>query len=103
MDIKALDAVRAYGQVNTGLITGGTGGAGGGAGESFAALVTDAVKTVRESTGGFEAQAARSLTGQADLVDVVSAASNAEMMVDTVVTIRDKVIDAYNDIMKMPI
>ncbi|WP_081786497.1 flagellar hook-basal body complex protein FliE [Kordiimonas gwangyangensis] len=34
---------------------------------------------------------------------MVTAVSNAEMVVDTVISVRDKVISAYNDILKMPI
>ena len=38
-----------------------------------------------------------------DLVDVVSAVNAAEMSLETVVAIRDKVIAAYQDILRMPI
>jgi len=71
--------------------------------DSFATMVDQAVGNVASSTATSEMTAAQMLTGQADMVDIVTAASNAEMVVETVVTVRDKVISAYNDILKMPI
>ena len=41
--------------------------------------------------------------GKADIVDVVSSVTNAEVTLQAVVAVRDKVIEAYQDIMKMPI
>ena len=43
------------------------------------------------------------LTGKADMVDVVTAMSQAELAMETMVTVRDKVIAAYEEIMRMPI
>ena len=37
------------------------------------------------------------------MVDVVTAVAEAEATLQTVVAVRDKVIAAYNDIIKMPI
>ena len=42
-------------------------------------------------------------TGKADIVDVVTAISETEVAVQTMVAVRDRVIQAYEDIMKMPI
>ena len=42
-------------------------------------------------------------TGKADLVDVVTAVAAAEATLETVVTVRDQVIKAYQDILRMPI
>ena len=50
-----------------------------------------------------ETMAAKQITGQADIVDVVNAVNAAEMSLDTVVAVRDKVIQAYQSIMNMPI
>lgn len=43
------------------------------------------------------------LAGKGDLSDIVSAVSQAEATLQTVVAIRDRVIQAYQDIMRMPI
>jgi flagellar hook-basal body complex protein FliE len=40
---------------------------------------------------------------KAKIVDVVTAVSATEVAVDAVVAVRDRVIAAYEDIMKMPI
>ena len=39
--------------------------------------------------------AAKQVAGQADIVDVVNAVNTAEITLDTVVAVRDKVISAY--------
>ena len=50
-----------------------------------------------------EVKAAGLVQGKGDLVDVVTAVNSAEMTLETVVAIRDKVIAAYQDILRMPI
>jgi flagellar hook-basal body complex protein FliE len=41
--------------------------------------------------------------GKADLIDVVTAVSETEVAVETLVSVRDKVIQAYEEIFRMPI
>ena len=41
--------------------------------------------------------------GKANMVDVVTAVAETEVAIDTLVSVRDKVIAAYEEIMKMPI
>ncbi len=41
--------------------------------------------------------------GKSNMVDVVTAVAETEVAVDAVVAVRDKVIAAYEEIMKMPI
>lgn len=107
MNIKQLDAVSAYSQatkqMQEGLSSrdGGTDGAGGSS--AFSSLVTDALGDVVDSTKTAELTSAKAIVNEADVVDVVTAVSNAELVVQTVTTVRDKVISAYNDILKMPI
>ncbi len=50
-----------------------------------------------------EQMAANQVAGKASIVDVVSAVNQAEMTLDTVVAVRDKVVQAYQSIMNMPI
>jgi flagellar hook-basal body complex protein FliE len=47
--------------------------------------------------------ATQQVAGKADIVDVVNAVNSAELTLDTVVAVRDKVIAAYQNIMQMPI
>ena len=50
-----------------------------------------------------ELATASAVAGEADLTDVVTAVSNAEMTLQTVVTVRDRVVAAYQEILRMPI
>ena len=43
------------------------------------------------------------VNGKSNMVDVVTAVAETQVAVDAVVAVRDKVIQAYDEIMKMPI
>ena len=73
------------------------------AGPSFGALVKEAIGSVVEAGRKSDAQAQALAAGKANLVDVVTAVSESEVAIETLVSVRDKVIQAYEDIMKMPI
>lgn len=70
---------------------------------SFGDLVGDALKSAAATSYKSEAVSAKALAGKADITDVVTAVANAEMALNTVVAVRDRVISAYQDIIKMPI
>ena len=46
---------------------------------------------------------AAGLTGKADTHAVVSAMAATELAVETAVTVRDKVVEAYQEILRMPV
>ena len=73
--------------------------AGGGFGDILKSAITDAVKQSKHA----ETQMAAQVQGKAQLVDVVTAVSAAESSLETVLAIRDQVISAYQEIMRMPI
>lgn len=50
-----------------------------------------------------EQQSLLAAAGTADLTDVVTAVGQAELTLQTVVAVRDKVIQAYQEILRMPI
>ena len=50
-----------------------------------------------------DAQTQALAAGKANIVDVVTAVAETEVAIDTLVSVRDKVISAYEEIMKMPI
>jgi len=83
--------------------TGETGGTSSGGGPTFADFLKDkardSVDTLRES----ESISAKAVTGEADLTDVVQAVTSAELTLQTVVSVRDRMISAYQEIMRMPI
>jgi len=72
-------------------------------GQTFANLVENAAEQALTNTQGGEKAAVQAIAGKADLNDVVTAVSNAEITLQTVVAVRDRVIGAYLDILKMPI
>jgi len=72
-------------------------------GQTFANLVATAGEQALETTKAGEAASIAAIAGKADLNDVVTAVSNAEVTLQTVVAVRDRVVGAYLDILKMPI
>jgi flagellar hook-basal body complex protein FliE len=72
-------------------------------GMSFSSLLKDGARNAIESGKRSEELAKQAITGKADVRDVVAAVNNAELTLQTVVAVRDKVINAYSDILKMPI
>ncbi|MBI1328800.1 MAG: flagellar hook-basal body complex protein FliE [Alphaproteobacteria bacterium] len=72
-------------------------------GASFSDFLSSTVKDAVGSLKQGEQMAAKQAAGQADIVDVVNAVNQAELTLDTVMAVRDKVIAAYQDIMRMPI
>lgn len=79
-------------------------GAAGAAGApDFAGMVRDAVGSVEASVKNAESLTTSAATGQAELVDVVTAVAAAEVQLETVIAVRDQVIRAYQEIMRMPI
>lgn len=72
-------------------------------GVSFADLVTDALAGSVQSGRKAEEISTLALMGKADITDLATSVSNAELALNTVVAIRDKVISAYQQIMQMSI
>jgi flagellar hook-basal body complex protein FliE len=70
---------------------------------SFASVLKDAIGSVVETGRKSDAQTRAAAGGKGNLVDVVTAVSETEVAIDAVVAVRDRVIQAYEDIMKMPI
>jgi flagellar hook-basal body complex protein FliE len=102
-----LNAVAAY--ANTaraglpGMPAGGAELLGKSADPTFSNLVEQAAGRVLEISHNAEQVSAQAVVGKADLNDVVSAVANAEVTLQTVVAVRDRVVSAYQDIMRMPI
>ena len=72
-------------------------------GSSFGAMLKDALSSVGEAGQKSDAQSKAMISGKADMVDVVTAVSQTEVAVETMVAVRNKVIEAYQSIMSMPI
>ena len=63
------------------------------------AMVTDAATSMRAAEGA----SAKQVAGKGDLIDVVTAIGAAETALDTVVAVRDRMVNAYSEIMRMQI
>ena len=74
---------------------------GGGAG--FGAALTRAMEQAVEVGREADAASTRALTGQGSVTDVVLAVGRAELTLQTAVAVRDRVVAAYQDVMRMPI
>lgn len=72
-------------------------------GSDFSAVLEKAVNSVVESGKNADAVSLNHVKGNADVIDVVTAVSESEIAVRTLVNVRDRMISAYQDIMKMPI
>lgn len=97
----ALSGVRAY---QSAAKLGQTGGASGGDdGLDFGALVQAAVRDTAGAARTAEVQGMSAAAGRADIVDVVTAIAAAETQLETVIAVRDQVIQAYQEILRMPI
>lgn len=70
---------------------------------SFGAMLKNALGSVVEAGHKSDAQVRSMAAGKANMVDVVTAVSETEVAVDALVAVRDRVIQSYEDIMKMPI
>ena len=104
MSDLGLSAVKAYGGVaqTLGNIGGGK-EAGGIAGPEFGDILNTAVGSLSKAGNAAETAVTNAAMGRGDLVDVVTAVAAAEATMETVIAVRDEVIKAYQEIMRMPI
>jgi flagellar hook-basal body complex protein FliE len=104
MDVKTTNAALAYTEALSRAAKSGV------AGGVSAVPETSFSDMVREFTGdavaALETNEKVSMMGaeaKVELVDLVTATTNAQMTLDLVVTLRDRVMAAYQEIIKMPI
>src|SRR5580698_7939404 len=99
MVMNIADALSAYRQGTGGSKAAGMADTASG-GQSFAdalkGFAGDAVDALKDG----EKAATASVSGKADLTSVVTAVNNAELMLQTVTAIRDKVISAYQSVIQ---
>lgn len=65
--------------------------------------LTTAAKAFSETLGQSEAVSKQAMTGGADPHALVEALANTQLAVETAVTVRDKVVEAYQEILRMPV
>jgi flagellar hook-basal body complex protein FliE len=101
----AIDAITAK------LITGVSGAstpaavpsAGGDGGDSFGASLSRLVGTVEDSHNSANAAVSGMLSGQLDVHDAMIALQRADLTLQFGVQVRNKLMNAYQEIMRMPV
>ncbi len=77
--------------------------AAGGDTSGFANMLQKFVGGTAETAHKAENQMMQATAGKGDLIDVVTAITESEAALETLVAVRDRVIAAYEEIMRMPI
>ena len=88
-------AAEAYQQIARGGATDGS--------ISFSTMVQNVLTQAEQTGHKADDQAVKAISGEGNLTEVVTALSHAEMTLQTVTAIRDRVVQAYQDIIRMPI
>jgi len=96
-------AANAYASAARILETAGAGKGSEADGTSFGAVLKEALNGVLDTGRKSDAQTVAMASGKANVMDVVTAVAETDVAVSTLVSVRDKVIQAYEDVMKMAI
>lgn len=104
MDISLSKAANAYKQAsNIGTTAENLADTAAPAGPNFSDMVSEGLENARSTGYKTEAVSTKAIVNKAELTDLVSSVTNAELTLNTVVAVRDKIIGAYQDILRMPI
>lgn len=98
MDIRSSVAAQAYAATRPATAPKATPD-GTGAGSAFAKAAEDFATTLQNG----ENTAKAAMTGGADPLALVQALAQTELAIETAVTVRDKVVEAYQEILRMPV
>ncbi|NKE47455.1 flagellar hook-basal body complex protein FliE [Roseomonas frigidaquae] len=99
MAIGAAQAAAAYALAGAGPAT----PAGAQASEGFGAALTRAMESGVQVGRSADAASTQALMGQGSVSDAVLSISRAELALQTAVSLRDRVVAAYQEVMRMPI
>ncbi len=99
--MNPLAAAKAYAAVQGGGMP--TGGAAAPAAPGFGEMLQNVMGDMTKQTRAAETQMTGAIQGQGNMIDVVTSVSSAEASLETVIAVRDQVIQAYQEIMRMPI
>ncbi|MEM6890729.1 MAG: flagellar hook-basal body complex protein FliE [Pseudomonadota bacterium] len=94
MDISLIDAQRVYGAVKSDIAPQSNSGD-----NVFGRMVEDFQAQLTET----EEIAKGAILGTADPHTLVEALANTQLAVETAVTVRDRVVEAYQEILRMPV
>lgn len=74
--------------------------ASGADGVSFGDVLKQSIQSAIDTQHTSEKMSAAGIMGQANMTDVIQAVNSAELALNTVLAIRDKVVQAYEQIMR---
>lgn len=81
----------------------GANGATASEGPSFGAVLKTSLDSAIEAQDTSEKVAAKAIVGKADMTEVLQAVNDAEIALNTVLAVRDRVVQAYETVMRTPI
>jgi flagellar hook-basal body complex protein FliE len=93
------DAIASYGKTAGLPKIGGMDDASAG-GTSFGDILKQAGQSLMDTQGKAEQVSSQAAVGKANLVDVMTAVNNAELTLQTVMGIRDRLVSAIQDVMR---
>lgn len=104
---NAIDAAKAYTNTVRNL-QGGMGGESAATpgvvgGPSFGELLKTSAQSAIDAQHVSEKTSAAAVLGKADMTQVLQAVNDAEIALNTVLAVRDRVVQAYNEILRTPI
>ncbi len=100
MNVNILDALNAYNKASS-LEVKGFGGAE--QSEDFTSLVEKALQDTKGKLDNAEATTIKSVKGEVSLDELAISIANAEVSLKALISIRDKLVSALQDILRMPI
>lgn len=108
MTVSMLAANAAYGQAqklvrNPEIGMPNPSSSGQNSGPNFGEMLAETVQSIEDSGKQAEKMSMGLVNGDANVVDVVTAISETELAMESLVSVRDRVISAYEEIMRMPI
>jgi flagellar hook-basal body complex protein FliE len=99
MDIRSSMAAQGYAATRPATQPKAGLGGQGGAGDAFAQAAGSFAQSLQQT----EEIAKATMTGGADPTSLVQALAQTELAIETAVTVRDKVVEAYQEILRMPV
>lgn len=72
-------------------------------GSEFATFVKDATREAVDTMHTGEKLSMKGVSGEADLNEVVAAVNSADITLRTIVALRDRMVQAYQEIIRMPV
>jgi flagellar hook-basal body complex protein FliE len=103
MNAQVLAAAKAYAALEPASHAAAPKEPAGAGGTDFARLLGGVVESAEATGTALDQSVAAQAAGKGDIVDVVTAVADAELTVQTIVSVRDRVISSYQEIMRMPI